>query len=191
MDPSSWGPYAWDLIHSVAFHVASTRESRESYNQAKHIFFSFLYILPCSKCRKNYHQHMMALPIPDNAADLPRWTYLMHKRISGRDFAWTAAKRKWEGRKLALEDIMTFLVSIAETHPSARSIDAVYRDNLYNFLKGVDYFYGNGIAMSKEDVASRHLLKMRLKKIKAQLKIQDTNITKCTLRSSSASSSCY
>lgn len=193
MDPSSWGPYAWDLIHSVAFNVASRepRERQEPYNQAKHIFYSFLYILPCAKCRKNYHQHMMCLPIPDDAADLPKWTYQMHKRISGQDFLWTAAKRKWQDHPLTLTNIMPFLESIAETHPSARNIDAVYRDNLFNFMKGVDYFYGNGVGVTKDEVTSRHLLKMRLRKMKTRLGINTPhNLMKCS-RKPTSGNSCY
>lgn len=175
IDPKVWGPSAWNLIHTIAFRVASQNDT-VSYNMAKHIYYSFLYILPCDKCRKNYDQHIIHLPIPESTEELPRWTYALHKRVSGDNYSWAAAKQRWSGREVDLNNFRTFLDAIAMTHPTARNIDSVYRDNLYNFLRGVEHFTHELPKFNKDMLSSRHLFKMWLKKIKSKSLI---HIRKC------------
>lgn len=170
VDPKVWGPSAWDLIHSTAFNVAA-RGDTVSYNIAKHMYYSFLYILPCEKCRKNYDQHLLSLPIPASSAELPRWTFELHKRVSGTGnggFSWAAAKQKWSERAVEWKNVIIFLDAISQTHPSARNIDAVYRDNLFNLLRGIAYFAHGDRAptFNKTMLSSRYLFKMWLKKVK-------------------------
>jgi Erv1 / Alr family len=177
IDPRVWGPHAWDLVHTVAHAV----RDRKDFNQAKHILYSFLYILPCDKCRKNYHQHIMNLPIPNDPTELPKWAYQIHNRISSTDYTWSAAKAQWSDHKLEWRNIMPFLLSVAATHPSARNIDNVYRDNLYNLMRGILHFMhikDQRMQITQEDVTSRYMFKSWLKKVGVKVR---KNIIACPL----------
>jgi hypothetical protein len=162
MDPKIWGPSAWALIHSIAFNRVITVKD---LNVAKHMIYSFLFILPCDKCRRNFDRHLVSLPMPNDVSEIPRWSYEIHKRISGNE-QWMSAKEKWEGHVLTWKEIYPLLVSIGATHPSLRSIDSCYLDNLYNFVRAIAYFMEGTSRISKQDLASRSMYKRWVEKIR-------------------------
>lgn len=166
IDPKIWGSSAWTIIHTTAFNA----KTKEWQRIAKHMYYSFLYILPCDKCRKNYDTHLVNLPVPDSVEDLGKWSYTIHKRISPTLITFAEAKQKWSGHTLNVAEMVPFLDSIAATHPSARNIDSVYRDNLYNFIHSLVYFMGIP-PISKTEIASRTSFKQWLKKLKKKYNI--------------------
>lgn len=162
IDPKVWGPSAWNLIHTVAFNVRTIQD----LNYAKHIVYSFLYILPCEMCRRNFDKHLVSLPFPNEIEDVAKWSYAIHRRISGDAYLWSTAKERWSGiRSVRVADIHTFLMCIAQTHPSARAIDAMYRDSLWNFVRALSYFVKGLPRIRRDDVTSRTLFKSWVKKI--------------------------
>lgn len=161
IDPKIWGSSAWTLIHSTAFNAATQEDQRV----AKHMYYSFLHILPCEKCRKNYDTHLVKLPVPDSVNELANWSYTIHRRISPCKMTFQDAKSKWLNHKVSVQDTVPFLESIASTHPSARSIDSMYRDNLYNFTQSLVYFLGLPV-IRKADIVSRTSFKLWLKRVK-------------------------
>lgn len=161
IDPKIWGASAWALIHATAFNA----KTQEDQRMAKHMYYSFLYILPCDKCRKNYDTHLVKLPVPDGVSNLARWSYTIHKRISSRNLTFQEAKNRWLNHKITVHEIVPFLESIANTHPSAMSIDSMYRDSLFYFIESLVYFVGVP-PISKFDIVSRTSFKLWLKKVK-------------------------
>lgn len=165
IDPKIWGNAAWTLIHTTAFLA----NNMEMHRMAKHMYYSMLHILPCEKCRRNFDTHLVQLPVPGAAKELGRWSWELHKRITPENITFSEAQRKWSGKLVNLDDINTFLESVAQTHPGARYVDIIYRDNLYNFVLSLMYFIDiKRPAISKEICSSRYQFKIWLKKLKKE-----------------------
>lgn len=161
IDPKVWGPSAWSLVHSIAFNRV---RSNQDLNVAKHLIYSFLAILPCEKCKKNFDGHMIVLPPPNTVSEFPKWTYLIHKRVNG-DITWNDARAKWQNHVITWREAFPFLVSVANTHPTLRYIDSCYLDNLDNFVRALRYFLDGSPRISKADLSSRRIFKAWLEKI--------------------------
>lgn len=165
VDPKVWGASAWTLIHTTAFSVVNDHAMR----MAKHIYYSFLHVLPCDKCRKNYDMHLVNLPIPYDKHELGKWSYMLHSRISESDITYRQAKQKWEHHVLTVDDILPLLESIAVTHPGAHRVDAIYRDNLYNLLVSIAFFLKlPSPPIPIERVSSRQAYKAWLRRVKTK-----------------------
>lgn len=178
VDPKIWGPAAWALIHSIAFNQVKTTQD---LNVAKHLIYSFLYILPCDKCRRNFDRHLVSLKVPNEPDALAKWSYEMHRRISGNE-TWTGARHTWEGHMASWQKTMPLLLSIADTHPSMRNIDALYRDNLDVFVRSLCYFIDGAPRISKTDLSSRHMFRAWIGKIKSRFRITGINSVKSCQR---------
>lgn len=163
IDPNVWGPSAWAIIHITAFQIKTLEQLR----MARHMYYSFLHILPCEKCRKNFDTHLVSLPLPDKADDVGKWSFSIHARISGNDLTFRQAKHKWCNTPLTVQDALPLLESIAIVHPGAKAIDSVYRDSLFHFVSSFMYFLGSKYPfISKEDISSRSAFKLWLKRLK-------------------------
>lgn len=175
IDPKTWGPIAWTLIHTVSFNISTATEMR----MAKHMLYSFLHILPCDKCRKNFDTHLVTLPIPSDPTHFGRWSYDLHKRITPSKISYHDAQKKWIGHRLVLADIVAFLDAIAVTHPGAKTIDVIYRDNMYNFLVSLLFFMGGKqhALPDKLKVTSRTYLKQFIRSLKRTYGVPKTTVT--------------
>lgn len=176
IDPKIWGPSAWTLIHTISFRIKTAQD----LNNFKHMIYSFLWILPCEKCRRNFDQHLINLPVPNVVEEVPKWAVNIHNRVSGSAaYTWAMAKKEWEGKTITVSDIYTFIHSIAETHPSMRSIDSCYRENLDKFVKALGYFTPLP-PISKEGLSSRKAVKAWVRKIGKIHGIKDhTSVKAC------------
>jgi hypothetical protein len=183
VDPKAWGPGGWALIHLTA-RMADHESGSRGREIATRMYKSLRFILPCSKCRKNFTEHMVNIPIPEQ--DLTKWAYLIHKRISNDKITFAEAKQKWDGVALSWDKIWVFLESIAATHPSARAIDVNYRDHLYILVEALRYFFNTSDVpkISKDELSSRTMFKLWLKRIKKKFNVQieDMNLGVCTYR---------
>jgi hypothetical protein len=178
IDPKIWGPSAWFLIHTIAFQV----KTKNDMNFAKHLVYSFLYILPCDKCRRNFDKHLISLPFPNNATDAAKWSYKIHSRISGDDFTWQEAKDRWSQSTLSWHDIYPFLEAVGHTHPTLRHIDACYRDNLIKFVESISHFMKDAPDVRLQEIGSKTVYVRWLSKIKRMHSIQYHTLkkTSCT-----------
>jgi hypothetical protein len=126
--------------------------------------------------------------VPEDATDIPKWTYALHKKISQMTkststVTYKQAQQKWSKGLADVRDYLPFLDSIAMTHPSARSVDAEYRDHLHDFVVSLVFFVDlDGPKISKESIASRYEFKLWLNKLKKRHHIDSktVNVTKCT-----------
>lgn len=176
IDPKIWGASAWTIIHVIALHL----KSEDDFRHAKHILYSFLHILPCEKCRKNYDSHLVFLPIPERMSYVWKWTYDLHNRVSNKHMDHTTAKNMWASHgQLTLQDTIPFLESVAATHPGAAHINSIYRDNLYNFIISLMHFLNIKCPeINKQSIVSRTTFKCWLKKLKRSNNVSYTTINR-------------
>jgi hypothetical protein len=82
MDPRSWGPAAWDMIHSVAYTAPVTPTAEQKQHYAS--FYSALgNVLPCPGCRIHYNKHLQDHPPDTSSRDaLFKWTYELHNIVN-------------------------------------------------------------------------------------------------------------
>ncbi|GAI58480.1 unnamed protein product, partial [marine sediment metagenome] len=75
VDPKVWGSDAWYFMHSLIQHFRPGQISR--YRQ---LFRSIRFILPCTKCRKNYSNDLGRNRLNKivNLQSLKRWIRRMH-----------------------------------------------------------------------------------------------------------------
>lgn len=80
----NWGKYFWTTIHVAAlgFPDVATDTVRQKYK----VFYTAIGdVLPCSKCRANYHEHFLELPIDFFLVDkhtLFAWTVKLHNIVN-------------------------------------------------------------------------------------------------------------
>lgn len=80
--PLVWGPSGWALMHLLA---ERSRHQNREYALKLHRFYTLLgEMLPCSKCRLNYQDHLKTMPIPKTADrnHFVRWVYELHRRVN-------------------------------------------------------------------------------------------------------------
>lgn len=76
MLPVLWGNHTWYLLHIL---VAKPISNIHEYHT---LFYYLQYMLPCEKCRNNYRQHLLALPIPNTKRNLSEWLINVHNRVN-------------------------------------------------------------------------------------------------------------
>lgn len=186
MDPQTWGPSGWLVLHRMAYTFDKACDAKEFYR-------SLGDILPCGKCRRNFQEHMMALPFPTHRRDVPRWVYDIHHRVNGtKGTEPTSQEPSWQeveglyrrhGRA-AHPDEWAFLVAVAKTHPGKRkAMASSYAGHLQTFLS---YWtkHSDGIAMPSQDViASKTLMKGWVSKHKKDSKATTTGLRQCSTNS--------
>lgn len=134
MDTRYWGPSAWRLLHLISFAAKPSNAKKVA------AFFSTIpYILPCKYCRKSFSEYLEADPIPQTAAELPKWFWRMHKDVNAKlrsqgqkidpDPSFAAVEKVYDERlgmgctKTTFEG-WEFLFSVAEGHPLSRAAAA-------------------------------------------------------------------
>ena len=85
MNPETWGPHCWFLIHSVALNYPKnpTDDDMKHYQE----FYNGLqYVLPCSTCSQNYKKHLKELPITNEVLSSRKtlfyWTVDIHNKVN-------------------------------------------------------------------------------------------------------------
>lgn len=85
MLPDIWGRDMWNSIHRIAYNYPDnpTNEDRENYRNYYH---DLQYVLPCNKCRMNYQQHLIEIPLTDQVLsskmNLIDWTIKIHNLVN-------------------------------------------------------------------------------------------------------------
>ena len=79
MDPNSWGPSAWAVLHKSALH-ADFKSKREDWS----VFVEkFLKNLPCDSCQEHASDYFKMNPYkPENSAF--EWTVQLHNHVNLR-----------------------------------------------------------------------------------------------------------
>ena len=82
MDTRFWGPPAWILLHTLAYHY------NPNLKLEYRLFFDNLkYVLPCIYCRASFIEYTERLPIDtylDNRDDLFKWLYEIHNMVNDK-----------------------------------------------------------------------------------------------------------
>jgi hypothetical protein len=82
MDTRFWGPPAWVLLHTLAYHYKP--ELKSEYK----IFFNNLkHVLPCIYCRVSFTEYTEALPIDNylnSKEDIFKWLYEIHNMVNDK-----------------------------------------------------------------------------------------------------------
>jgi hypothetical protein len=84
MDPKIWGSYIWHSLHYIALGYPENPSNTDKANYGA-FYKSLCGILPCTKCCKNYEQHLKEIPIEpylDSPAKLFEWTVNVHNIVN-------------------------------------------------------------------------------------------------------------
>lgn len=141
MDPKSWGPSGWKILHRMAHNKYFT-----SYDEAFAFYSSLQYILPCLKCQKNYKQHISSIPFPKRISALGKWVYDIHNKV-------TLSKETASVTKMTLSAVpeyntirqiyqvcsydpveWIFVDAIVKSHPGMYKLSEEYMKHLNTFL---------------------------------------------------------
>lgn len=57
LNPQIWGPYLWGLLHSVTL-LYPNKSSDKDRLMIRNFFNSYLFLLPCQKCREHYYKNL-------------------------------------------------------------------------------------------------------------------------------------
>ena len=142
INPTVWGPAGWHILHRMSFEFVTVED-------AHRFIMSLTHILPCQKCRLNLKIHIDKLPIPHDVKDIPLWMWQLHNRVthsigkqthlkSCRQPSFKRVENIYTLHKKQITEIISnesiFLLSVAETHPGARSVSKEYVDALFTFI---------------------------------------------------------
>jgi len=99
LSPIVWGKHIWTSIHIIALGFPEHPSSVERDNYRR-FFTSIGDILPCSKCRDNYKQHLKDLPVDLFLASndtLFGWTVAIHNIVNTEHgkATWTIDQAKY------------------------------------------------------------------------------------------------
>lgn len=128
--PKFWGPYAWKLLHYMSFRLNKQGDIERFYS-------SIQYLLPCSKCRKNYREHLLNLPIPKKNYD--KWVYDLHNRVNTslnveiKPPTFKEVKQKYKDEPVD-KSVWLFVRCILNTHPGVREITEEYIKAIEDFI---------------------------------------------------------
>ena len=81
MDTRFWGPGAWRLLHTIAYHSTATEE------QLKDFFDVLPYVLPCKFCRASLTEYYADIPtstILNGRQAAQEWLYRIHNKVNGK-----------------------------------------------------------------------------------------------------------
>lgn len=145
MDPQKWGAGGWHMLHRLAYKVNDIQE-------AKQFYMSFEHILPCSKCRKNYTQHILNVPFPSRVSNVSKWVYEIHNRVNTHlapnrikiipTFADVDVYYKNVASGFTKEEVV-FLRAILQTHPGKMKASKEYTQALKEFSESVFPLFEN------------------------------------------------
>lgn len=78
IDPSSWGPLLWDILHWITFNYT------EMNAQLMQIFLvNVPNLLACKKCKENYLEHIHTFPPDFRSKDkFSRWFVKIHNQTN-------------------------------------------------------------------------------------------------------------
>jgi hypothetical protein len=84
MDPSAWGPVAWDFLHTVTFGYPE-KPTNEQKQSAVAMFRSLQDLLPCSVCQNHFRGILARFPIENHIHSrdaLSKWLYTVHNIVN-------------------------------------------------------------------------------------------------------------
>ncbi len=84
MNPTIWGPPAWDFLHTVTFNYPDNPTSYEM-QQAALFFTSLGDLLPCVICQQHYKKNLEKYPIRMaviNRNNLVSWLINIHNEVN-------------------------------------------------------------------------------------------------------------
>lgn len=84
MNPQIWGPKLWFVLHLMSFNYPEN----PTYLDKRHysdFFINMQYVIPCSKCKLHYRQHLDTYPIGphlDNRQQFVKWLIHLHNQVN-------------------------------------------------------------------------------------------------------------
>ena len=89
LEPKIWGPYAWFFLESCIIGYPD-KPSEYEKDKFKQLFYLLKDIIPCSKCRINYNNHIIKYTLTDkilsNKDNLLRWLINIHNITSYKQY---------------------------------------------------------------------------------------------------------
>lgn len=130
IDPTVWGPSAWELLHALSFCRLATLRNGKKMFQALQV------ILPCPKCRDSLKDHVEEHAFPVRRSEWSRWVYNLHTRVnSAKQFSnaptFRKVRQKWRHAfskccRFSKLNVWKFLFALSQTHPGKTSASTVY-----------------------------------------------------------------
>lgn len=138
MDPKIWGRGGWHIIHRFAHNG---KAHFKTIQDAKTFYESFIYILPCQECRKNYKKHFNELSFPKTLMGLPKWAYELHnlvnENLGGHHVinvpSFHEVSQTYSSGSNITDGEKKFLHAIAKTHPGKWLVTPEYIEALRIF----------------------------------------------------------
>ena len=85
MDPKVWGPSGWIFLHHITLGYPDKPTDVDKQNM-KNCFYFVGKVLPCSKCRSNYNEHVSRFPLDNKALssreNLVKWLIDIHNEVN-------------------------------------------------------------------------------------------------------------
>lgn len=84
LNSNIWGPHGWFFCESICLGYPDnpTKEIKQQY---KNFFYSFPYIIPCTKCRLHFSQYIKKYPLNDKILsskdNLIMWILSAHNNV--------------------------------------------------------------------------------------------------------------
>lgn len=84
MSTADWGPSAWKFLHTLTYAYPENPSLLEQ-TQAKNLFESLRYLLPCERCREHYEEEIAINP-PNTLTkkSLSSWLVQVHNSVNDR-----------------------------------------------------------------------------------------------------------
>ena len=149
IDPKLWGAPAWLLLHDISFYIAEKDTNNDKMKSAKEFFMLLRHVLPCERCQVSYDMHLLYLPFPKKAKDLPKWVFDLHNRVndtraSSQRYSredrpiWNQWQKTYEmeRKQHTLVTIWPFIQSIITVYPREKGYEqTIYIESVKRFFK--------------------------------------------------------
>lgn len=154
MDPTIWGPCAWEFLHMITFNYPDNPTDMDKNNMEK-FFYSLPSVLPCQTCGENLKKHYVHKPLNKdvlkNKKNLVYWLFEIHnmidaalgkKQITFKEF--TKKYNKIVNKKKSRKQLwcIIFIVVLVILILLALILKKYGRNN-FNYVKSVIYGKNN------------------------------------------------
>lgn len=85
MNPSIWGPLAWNLFSDLCYHFDSLQNPQNNIKtNIRRVFEYFQFLLPCKHCRLSYKHYFILLPIVPfiESQNMTAWLWSIHELVN-------------------------------------------------------------------------------------------------------------
>lgn len=133
-DSKIWGPYAWYMMHEIAFNLQQTYDKLPSkISKYLRVFYTGLHaLLPCPSCRTHYGWTLSKYPLNKynrSGISMAKWTVTAHNLVNQglkkKTYTYSNAKNLYLRRGVAtinhkkLSEFIRYILEKTNTAPLA------------------------------------------------------------------------